>query len=136
MAIEVTALGDAITRGIFRDFPTIYRDDGGLSERLDLPVPVHVVRRTVPFEVVGVQRDGRPEAFHTETQENGVRVYAGRADAPLPPGRYERGAREAKAAGLAQRLASGPTAQRFSSIARYRTVPAPPTVDSATPTTP
>ncbi|MDZ7653578.1 MAG: DUF2207 domain-containing protein [Burkholderiaceae bacterium] len=73
--IEVEAQGQAIKRGILRDFPTDYRDRAGN-------------RVTVPFDVAGVQRDGAPEQFATESLSNGVRVRIGRAEVMLPPGRH------------------------------------------------
>jgi hypothetical protein len=73
--IEVEAQGQSIKRGILRDFPTDYRDRAGN-------------RVTVPFDVTGVQRDGAPEQFATESLSNGVRVRIGRAEAMLPPGRH------------------------------------------------
>ena len=71
--ITVRAEGDRIRRGIFRDFPTRYRDRMGN-------------RFNINFEVLGVQRDGENEPWHTENRSNGVRVYMGRADRVLPPG--------------------------------------------------
>jgi len=74
-SITVTAEGDAIRRGIFRDFPTDYRDRLGNRYR-------------VGFEVLSVRRDGAPEAWHTERRSNGTRVYVGRRDRFLDPGRH------------------------------------------------
>ena len=73
--ITVRAEGQQIKRGIYRDFPTLYR--GRLFSR-----------HAVPFEVVKVTRDGRPEAHHTESMRNGLRVYIGRKDVHLKPGEY------------------------------------------------
>ena len=73
--IAVEAEGREIRRGILRDFPTGYRDRFGN-------------RVSVPFEVLGVQRDGSAEAWTTERLSNGVRVRIGRAEAPLPPGTH------------------------------------------------
>lgn len=74
--IRVRAEGADIRRGIYRDFPTDYKDGFGNHYR-------------VAFEVVGVTRDGQPEPWHSTTYANGVRVYAGRADRFLEPGVYE-----------------------------------------------
>ncbi|MFW6340611.1 MAG: DUF2207 domain-containing protein [Wenzhouxiangella sp.] len=63
-----------IRRGIYRDFPTRYRDRLGN-------------RVIVDFEVVEVLRDGRPEPWFTETRPNGVRVNTGNDD--LLPGAGE-----------------------------------------------
>ena len=73
--IRVRAEGQEIKRGIYRDFPTIYRDALG--------------RRTVVgFTVLEVLRDGRPEPYHQEGRANGARVYIGDADTLLPEGEY------------------------------------------------
>jgi uncharacterized membrane protein YgcG len=73
--VKVQAQGIEIKRGIYRDFPTLYRTSW-------------FTRRTVPFEVTEVLRDGRPEPHHTAPLTNGVRVYAGSADVFLEPGVY------------------------------------------------
>lgn len=73
--ITVVAEGRDIRRGIYRDFPTRYEDRSG--ERV-----------TVPFEVVSVRRNGRPEDWHTESIDNGVRVYFGSANRMLEHGRH------------------------------------------------
>jgi hypothetical protein len=73
--IRVVAAGRKIRRGIYRDFPTRYRTDRGS-------------RVTVRFDVLEVQRDSRPEVYHTEQLSNGVRVYMGRKDMFLQPGEY------------------------------------------------
>jgi len=57
--IEVIAEGDAIQRGIYRDFPTVYKGPLGLNEDVD-------------FEVISVSRDGRSESWFTEDLDNGV----------------------------------------------------------------
>jgi len=64
--IAVVAGGEKIKRGIYRDFPTLYRSVLGL-------------RRSVDFEVTGVLRDGVPEPWHSEGRANGVRIYIGEA---------------------------------------------------------
>ena len=74
--IVVEAAGELIRRGIYRDFPTDYRDRLGNRYR-------------VGFEVLAVGRNGRAEPFHTERLANGVRVYAGRADVFVEPGLHE-----------------------------------------------
>ena len=73
--IAVRAEGNEIRRGIYRDFPTDYRDG-------------HGNRMRVGFDVLGVERDGRPEPFHTARQGNGVRVYMGEADRMVTPGEH------------------------------------------------
>jgi len=71
--IRVRAAGQKIRRGIYRDFPTQYKDKRGR-------------RVTVRFEILEVLRDNRPEAYHTEQLSNGVRVYMGKKDVFLQPG--------------------------------------------------
>lgn len=73
--IRVRAEGAHIKRGIYRDFPTRYMDWRG--------------RVVVPFQVLGVRRNGRDEPFHVEARSNGERVYIGRRDVMLRPGEYE-----------------------------------------------
>jgi uncharacterized membrane protein YgcG len=73
--IKVRAAGDQIKRGIYRDFPTRYRDRLGNEY-------------VVGFEVLEVQRDGKPEPFHTESISNGERVYIGEKSTYLDPGEY------------------------------------------------
>ena len=73
--IRVRAEGRNIRRGIFRDFPTVYQTQGGR--------PV-----IVAFDFRAASRDGQPEAWRTEAQGNGVRVYLGRAEVMLPRGEH------------------------------------------------
>jgi len=73
--IRVRAEGVNIRRGIYRDFPTDYKDALGN-------------RYVVDFEVLKVTRDGRPEPWRTKRLSNGVRVYAGSADTFLRSGAY------------------------------------------------
>lgn len=74
--IRVRAQGREIKRGIYRDFPTSYKTASGRRHKVD-------------FHIVGVQRDGQPEAWHTARQSNGIRVYFGRREVMLEPGIYE-----------------------------------------------
>jgi uncharacterized membrane protein YgcG len=73
--ISVRSAHQQIKRGIYREFPTTYRD-------------LYGNRHTVGFQVVRVLRDGKPEPYHCESCPNGVRVYIGRRDVFLPPGEY------------------------------------------------
>ncbi|MEP7042557.1 MAG: DUF2207 domain-containing protein [Dokdonella sp.] len=73
--IRVRGEGDRIRHGIYRDFPTDYRDAAGNRVHVD-------------FEPLGLLRDGHDEPFHTEAQGNGVRVYFGSSDSVLAPGDY------------------------------------------------
>ncbi len=73
--IRVRGEGRNIRRGIYRDFPTDYKDQLGNHYK-------------VLFEVLDVRRDGGAEAFYTTKRPNGVRVYAGRNNVLLAPGEY------------------------------------------------
>jgi hypothetical protein len=73
--IRVRAERREIRRGIYRDFPTRYRDRYGRRVR-------------VPFEVLSVTRDGRQEPWRVESAGAGRRVYIGSADVFLNPGEY------------------------------------------------
>jgi uncharacterized membrane protein YgcG len=64
-----------IRHGIYRDFPTRYKDPLGN-------------RYVIHFEVVQVLRDGQPEKFHIKDQSNGERIYIGDENVILPPGDY------------------------------------------------
>ena len=74
--IRVRAEGRDIRRGIYRDFPTRYRDRWGN----------HV---TASFDPLAVRRNGQAEPWHSERRSNGVRVYFGSADRLLEPGIHE-----------------------------------------------
>jgi len=71
--IRVRAEGQSIRRGIYRDFPTTYRDREGNTV-------------IVPFTVQGVLLDGRPEPFSVKPASNGKRVYIGHPDRFVQPG--------------------------------------------------
>lgn len=71
--IEVWAAGDQIRHGIYREFPTRYKDLLGN-------------RYIVAFEIGSVQRDGNSEPYHMESMSNGVRVYFGDADTLISTG--------------------------------------------------
>lgn len=73
--ITVRAEGHRIQRGIYRDFPTEYRDQYGNQVE-------------VAFEPQAVLRDGEREDFHSDDFLNGVRVYFGNANRYLDPGEY------------------------------------------------
>ncbi len=73
--ITVRAENEKINRGIYRDFPTRYRENFGLS-------------RLVGFKVLQVMRDGQPEPYHLEAIQNGRRIYIGQQDYILPPNEY------------------------------------------------
>ena len=73
--IRVRAEGREIKRGIYRDFPQLYRGRWGLVQRTG-------------FDVTRAVRDGQPETFRVERRENGQRVYLGKADVLLKTGEY------------------------------------------------
>ncbi|NDK39875.1 DUF2207 domain-containing protein, partial [Pseudoxanthomonas gei] len=70
--IAVRAEGNSIRRGIYRDFPTRYKDR-------------HGNRVVVGLEVLEVRRDGRSEPWFTERKSNGLRINTGNDDLlPVP----------------------------------------------------
>ncbi len=73
--ITVRAEGTDIRRGIYRTFPTRYKDKLGNRYKVD-------------FEVINVEKDGLSESYHTEEKNNGVVVYIGSEDKFLDPGIY------------------------------------------------
>lgn len=73
--IRVRAEGNNIRRGIYRDFPTRYRDR-------------HGNRVVVDFRMRDVLRDGRSEPWFTEDQSNGVRINTGNDDLLAVPAEY------------------------------------------------
>nr|WP_298104301.1 DUF2207 domain-containing protein [uncultured Shinella sp.] len=74
--IRVYAEGNQIRRGIYRDFPLTFVDANGRELE-------------VGFKILSVERDGRPEPYHTETIRRGVRIYFGSADVLLDPGFHQ-----------------------------------------------
>ncbi len=73
--IEVYAGGNNIKKGIYRDFPTKYKDNQGNNYN-------------VGFEILEVLKDGKSEPYKIEKQKNGVRVYIGDSDKTLKSGYY------------------------------------------------
>ncbi|WP_075290002.1 DUF2207 domain-containing protein [Pararhizobium arenae] len=67
--------GDRIKRGIYRDFPLTFLDDGDR-------------RRKVEFKLLSVSRDGQSEPYRTETIQDGIRIYTGDKDVFLPSGEH------------------------------------------------
>lgn len=74
--IRVRAEGNRIRHGIYRDFPTDYRDRLGNH--------VHV-----GFEPAEARRDGKIEPWRSERYGNGVRVYLGDADKYVDDGEHD-----------------------------------------------
>ena len=73
--IMVNAEGNKIRRGIYRDFPTSYKDRFG-----------H--KYNVGFSIIKVLRDGNREKFHTKKISNGIRIYIGDKNHFLQNGDY------------------------------------------------
>ena len=73
--IAVESAGVDIVHGIYRDFPTRYKDRAGN-------------RYSVLFDIVSVRCDGNSEPYHTEDLNNGIRVYFGSSGYDLPPGTH------------------------------------------------
>ncbi len=73
--IRVVAQGIQVRRGLYRDFPTRYKDRYGNNV-------------VVGFDVIGLKRDGKPEPWFTESMSNGVRVNFGNDDFLQTPATY------------------------------------------------
>ncbi|MFQ5548216.1 MAG: DUF2207 domain-containing protein [Woeseia sp.] len=71
--IAVRAERARIKRGIYRDFPTRYRDAYGNN-------------REIAYEPLTVLRNDARENFHTRERENGIRTYFGSRNRLLAPG--------------------------------------------------
>jgi uncharacterized membrane protein YgcG len=74
--IIVYANGQTIKHGIYRDFPTIYKDDSGN-------------KYTVGFEVKEVKVNDVAETYTVSSLSNGKRIKIGKADVLLSPGVYK-----------------------------------------------
>ena len=72
--ITVNAEGRKIQRGIYRDFPTRYRDSTGRLVSID-------------FSVRSALLDGREIPFAVNSRSDGVRVYLGDPKRRAPPGK-------------------------------------------------
>ena len=73
--IRVRAEGDRIRRGIYRDFPTEYRDRLGNDYVVD-------------FDILSVRRNGAGEDHHTQGIRDGIRTYFGSANRYLDTGEH------------------------------------------------
>lgn len=74
--ITVRAEGREIKRGIYRSFPTKYKDQMGTRFKVD-------------FTVVEVLKNGVSEPFHIKKERNGVIVYVGDKNTFLSSGEYQ-----------------------------------------------
>jgi uncharacterized membrane protein YgcG len=73
--IKVRAEGNRIRRGIYRDFPTEYRDRFGNDV-------------VVGFDIISVQRNGTREDSHTQGIRDGIRTYFGSSSRYLSTGEH------------------------------------------------
>lgn len=74
-SIRVRAEGNRIRRGIYRDFPTAYRDKLGNDY-------------VVGFDIVSVHRNGEREDWHTQNIRDGVRTYFGNSNRYINSGEH------------------------------------------------
>lgn len=73
--IKVISASQKIQRGIYRTFPTKYKDRFGNTVQ-------------VQFEILKVLKNGDPEPYHTQAEGNGVKIYIGSENVYLDPGEY------------------------------------------------
>ena len=73
--ITVTAEGNKISHGIYRDFPLTFTDADGHSHR-------------VSFTIGAITRDGKPEPWHKASNQDGIRIYIGDGNVVLDPATY------------------------------------------------
>jgi uncharacterized membrane protein YgcG len=75
--IRVNVEHQAIRHGIYRDFPTRYKDNNGLTNNI------------VGFSVEEVLLDGQPVPFQVQSLSNGKRIKIGSAQYRVPLGEHE-----------------------------------------------
>ncbi len=73
--IKVKSANNKIKHGIYRDFPTKYKDNFGNNY-------------VVGFRILGVQKNGVSENYRVSNLSNGKRIYIGNKDILLSPGEY------------------------------------------------
>ena len=73
--ITVFSAGNRIRHGIYRDFPTTYKDP-------------YNTKYVVGFQMLSATRDSAPEPFRVQDQFNGKRIYLGSQNAMAPRGRH------------------------------------------------
>lgn len=73
--ITVQSTGNEIKHGIYRDFPTRYKDRLGNNYVVD-------------FKVIKVFKDNAPEDYFLKNLANGKRVYIGKKNILISPGKY------------------------------------------------
>jgi hypothetical protein len=74
--ITVTAEGNKIKQGIYRDIPVRY--SGGPFG----------LKTSVPFNLISITYDGQPASFHTESHDVFTRIYIGRKGVTIPHGQH------------------------------------------------
>jgi len=74
--ITVKAEGNQIKRGIYRDIPTRY-GEGFLG-----------LKATIPVEILAVEHNGQPSAYHTDDRDDFVRIYIGEKRKGIPRGEH------------------------------------------------
>ena len=74
--ITVTAEGNKIKRGIYRDIPVRY-SGGPLG-----------LKASVPFNLISITYDGQPASFHTDSHDVFTRIYIGRKGVTIPHGQH------------------------------------------------
>lgn len=72
--IDVTSQGESIRRGIFRDLPRYYENEGA--------------RLAYSYRILDIERDGRDEPHDTTTEDNAFRIRIGDEDVLLDNGRH------------------------------------------------
>jgi hypothetical protein len=72
--IDIVSEGKQIRRGIYRDVPLSTMTEGGMAP--------------IVLKVIKVERDGAPEGYLRSFQAGGNRVYFGKEDTLLPPGKH------------------------------------------------
>src|ERR1700759_2295795 len=73
--ISVISEGDQIRHGIFRVFPTTYRNTAGRT--------IHV-----GFDVLSATRDGHTEPYSVDSVDDGEEVKIGDKDVVIEPGKH------------------------------------------------
>ena len=74
--ITVTAEGNKIKQGIYRDIPVRY--SGGPFG----------LKTSVPFNLISITYDGQPASFHTDSHDVFTRIYIGRKGVTIPHGQH------------------------------------------------
>jgi uncharacterized membrane protein YgcG len=73
--IRINAEGRSIRRGIYRDFPLVFKGPSGRENR-------------VGFTVVSVMRNGKPEDYHIKSASRAARIYIGNSSRRINKGEH------------------------------------------------